>query len=170
VSDTDTENSHFYGSVLWNLESKETVSLEKTWNVSVRRMFDQPRETHCYLIEAISDQDHVRTLLARRFVSFVQAIRTSKKNVLRSLLRVVEFDTQSVTGRNLKSIFLQTEAQDVRRLKPSDVKAKYRDVPRNDEYRVGFIKEIIDVKNNQLEVKGFNDDELEEILQHLCVS
>jgi hypothetical protein len=85
---------------------------------------------------------------------------------------VVEFDTQSVTGRNLRSIFFQTEAQDVRRLKPCDVKAKYRDVSRNDEYRVGFIKEIIDVKNNQLEVNGFNDDELEveEILQHLCVS
>ena len=73
------ENSHFYGSVLWNLASKETVSLEKTWNVSVRRMFNLPRETHCYLMEAISEQDHIGTHLAR-FVSFVQAIRTSKKN------------------------------------------------------------------------------------------
>ena len=88
------------------MASKETVSLEKTWNVSVRGMFTLTRETHCYLIEAISDQDHVRTLLARRFVSFVQAIRTSKKNVLRSLLRVVECDNQSVTGRNLRSILL----------------------------------------------------------------
>ena len=38
------------------------------------------------------------------------------------------------------------------------------------QYMVGFIKEIIDVKNNQLEVNGFNDDKLEEILQHLCAS
>ena len=29
------DNSHFYGSVLLNLASKETISLEKTWNVSV---------------------------------------------------------------------------------------------------------------------------------------
>ena len=43
----------------------------------------------------------------------------------------------------------------------------YRDIPRNEQHRVGFIKEIIDVKDNQLEVDGFNDDELEEILQHL---
>ena len=89
---------------------------------------------------------------------------------MRNLLRVVEFDTQSVTGRNLRSILLQTDVQDVRNLKPDDVKVKYRDVPRDEKYRVDFINEILDVKNNQLEVNGFHDDELQEILQHLCVS
>ena len=72
-------NSHFYGSVLWNLSSKEVLSLEKSWNVSLRRMFELPRETNCYLIEGVSEQDHVKTLLAKRFLNFVQAIRTSKK-------------------------------------------------------------------------------------------
>ena len=164
------QNSHFYGSVLWNLSSKEVVKLEKSWNVSVRRMFDLPRETHCYLIEAVSDQHHVKTILARRFLNFVNAIRNSSKQALRSLLKVVEYDTQSVTGRNLRSILLETEVQDVRNLKGVDYNIKYRNVPRNEEYRVGFIKELIDVKNKQLDVHGFNDDELDEILQHLCVS
>jgi hypothetical protein len=104
------------------------------------------------------------------FLNFVQAIRTSKKQALRRLLRVVECDTLSVTGRNLRSILLQTEVQNVRNLKASDIIEKYRTPPRSEEYRVGFIKELIDVKNNQLEVNGFNCDELEEILQHLCVS
>ena len=31
-----------------------------------------------------------------------------------------------------------------------------------EEYRVGFIKELIDVKNNQLDVDGFNKDELDD--------
>ena len=65
---------------------------------------------------------------------------------------------------------LQTDVQDVKMLKPSDVKKKYRILPENEKYRVGFIKEIVDVKNNQLEVEGFDDEELEAILQHLCVS
>ena len=136
----------------------------------MRRMFDLPRETHCYLIEGVSEQDHVRTLLAKRFLNFIQAVRNSKKQVLRSLLRVVEYDTLSVTGRNLSSILLKTEVHDVRKLKPSDIKEKYRKLPSSEEYRLGFIKELVDVKNNKLEVNGFNDDELEEILQHLCVS
>jgi hypothetical protein len=163
-------NSHFYGSVLWNLSANEVVKLEKTWNVSIRRMFNLPRETHCYLIEEISDQDHIQTLLAKRFLNFINSIRKSKKHALRNLLRVIEYDTLSVTGRNLRTILLQTDVQDVRNLKPSDVKKKYRILPENEKFRVGFIKEIVDVRNNQLEVEGFDDDEIEAILQHLCVS
>ena len=98
------------------------------------------------------------------------AIRTSKKHALRSLQKVAEYDTLSVTGSNLRRIMLKTDIQDVRRLKPNDVKVKYRNLPENEKYRVGFIKELIDVKNNQLEVIGFDDEELEAILQHLCVS
>ena len=47
----------------------------------------------CYLIEEVSDQDHVKIILARRFLNFVNAIRTSTKHALRSLLEVVEYDT-----------------------------------------------------------------------------
>jgi hypothetical protein len=70
----------------------------------------------------------------------------------------------------LRRIKLDTDKYDVRRLQPSDVKVKYRNPPENEKYRVGFIKELIDVKNNQLDVDGFDDEELEAILQHLCVS
>ena len=39
-------NSHFYGSVLWNLSSKHVVKLEKSWNVSFRRLFHLHWKTH----------------------------------------------------------------------------------------------------------------------------
>ena len=73
-------------------------------------------------------------IMARRFLNFVNAIRTSSKHALRSRLRVVKYDTLSVTGRNLKSILLQTEVQDVRKLKACDYKIKYRNIPRNEKY------------------------------------
>ena len=125
------QNSHFYGSVLWNLSSREVEQLEKSWNISVRRMFNLPRETHCYLIEPISGQAHAKTSMARRFLSFIQSIRASKKQALRNLLRVVEFDTRSVTGRNLRTILLETSVLDVRSLKPADVTTRYSDIPMN---------------------------------------
>ena len=105
------------GSVLWNLSSQEVGQLEKSWNVSIRIMFNLPRETHCYLIEEVSEQLHVKTILARRFLNFIQAVRSSKKKALRDLLKVVELDTQSVTGRNLINILIQTNIHDVRKLK-----------------------------------------------------
>ena len=52
------QDSHFCGSVLWKLASQNVQKLEKTWNKSVRRMFDLPRETHCYLVEPLSETAH----------------------------------------------------------------------------------------------------------------
>ena len=74
------QNSHFYGSVLWNMNSKFAVKFEKSWNLSFRRMFGLPMETHCYLVEPVSEQTHARTLMAKRFLNFLQALRSSKKS------------------------------------------------------------------------------------------
>ena len=78
----------------------------------------------------------------------------------------MEFDTRSVTGRNLRTILLETLVLDVRSLKPADVTTRYRDMPMNEQYRVDFIKEMVNVKNNQLEVPGFTDDD---ILASMCL-
>ena len=163
-------NSHFYGSVLWPLKSKEVSALEKTWNVSIRRMFDLPRETHTYLVEPISEEPHVRSILAKRFVSFVQSLRVSKKKPLREVLKVLEYDTMSVTGGNLRQILNNTNIDDVRNLKPSDITENYKEIPIGEEYRVNIIKEIIKIRNKQLEVPGFEKHELEEIMRFVCVS
>ena len=164
------KNSHFYDSVLWNLSSKWVEKLEKAWNVATRRMFDLPRETHRYLVEPVSEANHVQILMARRFLNFVKMIRSSKKIALRSLLKSIEHDTRSATGNNLRSILLQTDVQHVHNLKPTDINFKYKNIPGGEEFRVGFVKEIIEVKNNGLEVPGFDNDELDDILRHLCVS
>ena len=163
-------NSHFYGSVLWNLSSKNVQKLEKTWNVSVRRMFNLPWQTHCYLVEPVSQQPHVKTLMASRFLNFVQSIRRSKKIAIRNLLKSIEFDTRSVTGQNLRRLLLQSNVLDIHQLKGSDVTSKYRSISEEDQFRVGIINEIIDIKNNNLEIAGFTDDELDEVLEFLCVS
>ena len=39
-------NSHFYGSTLWDLQSKEVDMVQKTWNVSQRVMHGLDRKTH----------------------------------------------------------------------------------------------------------------------------
>ena len=129
-----------------------------------------PMETHCYLVEPVSQQPHARKLMAGRFLNFVQSIRRSKKIAIRNLMEVIECDTKSVTGHNLRSLLLQSNVPEIQKLKASDGKAAYRSMSEEDQFRVGFINEIIDVQNNNLEVAGFTDDELGELLEFLCVS
>ena len=101
-------------------------------------MFDLPRETHCYLVEPISDNARVQTIMARRFLNILSMIRTSKKVTLRNLLKVIESDVRSVTGHNLRTIMLKSSSpvNHVQNLKPDDVTYKYREVPVGEQFRV----------------------------------
>ena len=57
-----------------------------------------------------------------------------------------------------------------KRKKKEEKKDEYFEVPPGCEYRGQFIKEPIDIREEQLEVDGFTTIELSEILQYLCVS
>jgi hypothetical protein len=71
---------------------------------------------------------------------------------------------------NLRSILLKSNVLDIQQRKSIDVTSKYRAIPDEEQFRVGFIQEIIEVLNNNLEVPGFTDEEFGDLLQHLCVS
>ena len=100
-------NSHFYGSVLWNLFEKEANMLYNTWSVSVRKMFGLDRRSHRYLIEPVSDMQHIKMSLMQRFVGFTRKLSSSKKNVLRHAFEVFKTDCRSTTGFNLRTIMLE---------------------------------------------------------------
>ena len=164
-------NLHFTGSVMWDLFSKEAIMLENSWNTSVRVMFDIPLQTHRSLIEPVSQTMHLKFVLLERFLSFLQQIEKSKKQVPRHLLSFIKHDVQSITGSNLRNLLLLTDKHRIEELCKDDIrKLKYHQMKKNDKWKVQFICEITDVKFNKLEVPNFSDEELDEILSHLCTS
>ena len=72
-------NSHFTGSPIWDLFSENAIQLENSWNVSFRRTFDLPMQTHQYLVEPISGHVHLKKILIQSFISFLNLINKSKK-------------------------------------------------------------------------------------------
>ena len=164
-------NSHFTGSNLWNLFSREAVMVENSWNVSMRLMLDLPRETHRYLIEPLSKTSHIRKVLVQRFLKFLQQIRKSNKVSAKFLLNSICQDTRSTTGSNLRNILLNTNKSNVNELIPSDAESiEYHPISNNEKWRVPFILEIIESNHRQLEIPNFEDNELGEMLNFLCVS
>ena len=53
-------NSHFNGSPMWDLFSREARMLEATCNVAIRKMFNLDRTTHRYLIEPLSGMQQIK--------------------------------------------------------------------------------------------------------------
>ena len=106
-------NSHFCGSCLWDLFSKEAGMVENTWNVSMRLMLDIPRETHRYLIEPLSSTTRVKTIVIKRFLSFLDQIRKSSKSASNFLFNSILLDARSTTDSNLRNILLRTDKRTV---------------------------------------------------------
>ena len=130
-------NGHFTGSSLWDLFGSDAKQLEKTWNISFRVMFGLPRETHQYFVEALSGRPHLKTILIKRYLKFIEQIKNSKKTALKNVLTLVENDTRSITGSNLREIMLLTKKNTISELSPEDAELiQYKEVPDNETCRV----------------------------------
>ena len=124
-------NSHFTGSPIWDLFSAEAVKLENSWNVSFRIMYDLPYNTHRYLVEPVSGQLHLKKMLIKRFLSFIQQIYRSRKILPKQLLQFIQNDTRSITGSNIRRILLLTNRAKVEDITVEDIEnIQYAELPR----------------------------------------
>ena len=164
-------NSHFTGSPIWDLFCQDAIRLENSWNVSFRIMYDLPLQTHRYLVEPVSEQMHLKKLLIKRFLSFLQQIEKSKKMTPKFLLNTIMNDTRSVTGSNVKRILALTKKSKLDDITANDIdNIVYEEIPEGNRWRIELIKEITDIKFGKLELEGFSHEECEEILKFACVS
>ena len=164
-------NFHFTGNPLWDLFTKEAIMLENTWNTAVRLMFDLPLETHRFLIEPISQTKHLKFVLLERFLNFLKQIENSPKKIPKQLLSFIKHDVRSTTGSNLRNILLMTNKSTINDVTKEDIKTlKYKECEPENAWKIVMVKELVEVRNNQLRVKIFENDELDEILTFLCTS
>ena len=163
--------SHFTGSPLWNLFCDEAEQVESSWNRNIKIAFDLPYATHRYLIKPIVKSNHVKEILVKRFLSFINQIRKSPKMIVNHILKAIKFDVRSTTGSNLRNIMLATGKSSVEKLEISDFKSiKYHPIAKEDSWRPEMILELTDIKFDILEVEGFSHEELKEILSYACTS
>ena len=164
-------NSHFSGSCLWDLFCKEAGMVENTWNVSMRLMLDIPRETHRYLIEPLSDTKHIKTILIKRFLSFLDQIRKSNKCATKFLLNSILLDARSTTGSNLRNILLRTDKTCIDDLNPNDAfQIEYHPIKPEETWRLPYINDIIEIKNEQMMIPNISEGDVDDMLNVLCTS
>ena len=160
-------NSHFTGSVLWDLWSKEAKMVYNSWSSSIRRMYRIDRKTHRYLIEPISNMLHIKTSLLSRFQKFANSIKSSKKKVVRSLYHTLSGDCRSRLGRNNRIVELELYNDNCDKIK----NLTFSPMPAAENWRLSVIEDLIHVrdktKNYHLDWKR---DAIEDTLKYVCTS
>ena len=132
-------------------------------------MFDLPRDAHCYFIEPISEYVHLRSILIKRSLKFVEQLEKTKKSALKG--DMIKEDCRSTTGSNLRKIMILLGKETTASLVNSDASGiSYAPVPVSETWRINFVQELIEIKNGDYEVKGFSHDEINEILNDICTS
>ena len=107
--------------------------------------------------------------MIKRFLTFVESIKSSKKIALKNVFKVVKNDCRSVTGRNLTRIMNLVGKVNVDSLVPTDaMDIQYHVIGEENVFKVNMIKELTDVKFGESFVEGFSRKELDMILNNVC--
>ena len=142
---------------------------ESTFNRKIKLTLNLPHPTHRNILPVISHVKPLRTTLAKRFLTFVEKLRNSEKPVLPNTISLVENDTRTITGRNLRNILLLTDRPDVQHLRPSNMEAVFL-YGQPDLWRVLAITDILEMRAGDLQLPdGWSMGEMEAILQAACI-
>ena len=154
-------NSSFPGSVLWDFTSRNFNMLINSWSVSVRYMWGLPLQTHKFFIEPLGGT-HAKSMIYSRFVQFMQSIRKGKKSAPYYLLEKIKDDTNTITGKNIKTIFGNENIDIFETHMPTFKKTlKFSKIENNDIWKVNAIREITDIKKGSKEVIFSDGEKLE---------
>ena len=164
-------NSHFYGSVLWNLCERESKMLYNTWSVSVRKMFRVDLKTHRHLIEPISRMQHIKSALRQRFIGFMKKLASSRKSVLRHAFQVFSKDCRTTTGSNVRNILLERGAHLLEQLSMNEIrKIKFQPIPVDEKWRISLIQDLLDIRDGLDDDIGWTKNDIDETLEYLCTT
>ena len=161
----------FYGSSLWDIYSADVDRLYKSWNVSVRNIFNVPYTTHRYLIEPLSDCPHPKTMISGRYVKFVHSLASSSKPSVSYLARIVRNDNRTLMGRTLSKISRETSI--AKAALTSSIVGKglsYFPVPGDQMWRIDILKELLCVKRRFLSLDEFNFTQISNMIDFLCTT
>ena len=168
-------NSSCYGSNTWNLFGEWTRKLLVSWNVNLKQIWQLPHQTHRFFFEHLTECRHLKILLIRRLLKFLFNIIDGDRDSCRLLLRTICKNANATTGRNLRNIEGEAGIMlDVENLKSkidmvSD-KVSFADIPLGESWKINAVKELSKIKSNHLQVDEFTSEEVDEMLQFICVS
>ena len=161
----------FYGSPLWTLNSEEHLKLNRSWNTTVKIVFDLPFQTHKRFVESLCDVPHLQSILHGRYIGFVENLKKSQKPEMKLLFNMCENNQHSNTGQNLnflKSTYSLNSLEELIQNKHSIKKIRVNPLEEGEDWKPNMIKEICLAKKGFIDI-GLEDEILEDLLNSICI-
>ena len=103
--------------------------------------------------------------MIKKFLGFIAQIERSPKKLPLKLLKLI----RSTTGSNLRNIMLLLGKVTIEEIRLTDIDNNSSVLPDN-QWKVDIVREIIEVRADELNVENFSEQELVEMMEYLCPS
>jgi len=153
----------FYGSPLWNLESKDMEYFYVAWRKCVRKIWSIPNMTHCNLLPHICDCLPINMQLLSRFGVFFSSCLFSDNILVNICAKMCNGYTAAAS--NKKILYKTLGNCDNLKLKLHTMWASMKNT--DTIYRCEFIKELCDIQDH-VKLCALSSLEISEILNHVC--
>ena len=142
------------------------------WNSVVRKIFHLPFRTHCRFLPRIANVENFAVTIRMRMLMFALSCLKSENSLVLSLSAHMYANNRSILGSNVHSILSECGINDVVRFpygpinltQLRSVLSAYFDISVDQEWRIGFIKDLLNNTN------GIDSDVRHTLLEYLCCS
>ena len=121
------------------------------------------------MFEPLSGIQHVKRSIFKAFISFVNKLHYSPKEVVRDVFQLIKGDCRSITGSNLRNINIDCAADRVHPFAEVNIEKKdFFPAPAHSEWRVSLIRELINMRDGDSNATGWTKEEMNDALEYLC--
>ena len=160
-----------YGSSLWKLNSEDFNKLCRSWNIAMKIIWNLPHNTHTRLLESLSPVSHLKSVLAGRYIGFVQSLSATSNSILGFLFTLCKKNVSTLTGHNIRHLMDENnllEFNDMIRMRSSIKTSRINALEEEEKWKVDLINDIALAKRGILSIDNLEEDELGHILQFAC--
>ena len=157
--------------MLWDLKSDAAESFFKSWNTSIKLIFEVPRNTFTFLFEDYFAHDFpsLRNQIFCRYGNFFKSLTNSSSKEARFLASLIQSDPKSVTCKNLKALSELTQLDEPQYLPSATIKSclPIRVVPENERWRIGLLDSLLKIRDEKKK-DGTDSKSICAMLESLC--
>ena len=162
--------SSFYGCHLWNLDDKNINALYTAWHVSCRRVLGLNPRTRTYLLSHLLKTMTIENLIYNRISSFFLNGLQHTNGIIKSFFNNVLVSRSSGMLRNINIILgkINMKYADLLLINKNELKRQFEKTDPNADWRVNIIKELLEIRDNQLEC-GLDKYEINMMLDYISI-
>ena len=149
----------FYGSQLWDLNSKRVNELCIAWRKALRILWKVPYMTHCNIIEGLAGFDPLFVQLQRRFLKFIKKCIVSKNIKIKTVTSIAIDNPMSRVSINYSTIH-----------RTYGISNEIKYVNCVDQCSINLLYEVILIRDHYLQCGDFTLQEINDIISHICLS